>query len=122
MEDEILDKLKVIKTIEGPVNSIILKPNKNLYEKLGRNGPIIMLLGDYHDVRKANRCETCIISDGCYSLYKKSSLITYLDTIVTAHTLAVPTFTFVKVMSMLSHKGFLFQVNNEKTQYISSLL
>ena len=94
VQDIILDKLDVIKTIEGPVNSIILKPNQILNKKLGRNGPIIMLLGDYHnDVGKANRCETdCIISDGCYSLYKNSSLITYLDTIAKNSNITVDLF------------------------------
>jgi hypothetical protein len=59
-----------VKTIEGPVSVSLLIPNDTLKEDLGRDGPVIILLGDIHVGEQ--KCANCRIKDGCYSLYNES--------------------------------------------------
>ena len=72
----LLDVLSEIKTIEGPISMEVLVPTDQLTMELGRPGPVLLLLGDYHSV--AGRCPVCATTEGCYSLYT-GSLLRYLD-------------------------------------------
>ena len=78
-KEKILQKLKVIQKLEGPVKSVILKPTQKLNQLLGREAPIMMLLSDWHS--KLQTCKpNCNTFDGCFSLFGKSSLIEYINT------------------------------------------
>ena len=67
--DEIIDRiLSHISRVEGPVSSFILKPREELENILGRQAPVLWLLGDLHVGRE--KCKpVCEASNGCFSLY-----------------------------------------------------
>ena len=66
-----------VRRIEGPVSATIMVPNNKLNIDLGRDGPVIVLLYDYHEGNQ--RCDSCDVKDGCYSLYSPSSFLTMIN-------------------------------------------
>jgi len=67
-----------IRTIEGPYYAEIMIPKSKLYTDLGRNGPVLLLLSDEHTTN--SKCDTlCVRSKGCYSLYRPSSFMNFID-------------------------------------------
>ena len=70
--------VKEIRTIEGPYYADIMIPNSKLYKELGRDGPVLLLLSDEHTSN--NKCDTaCVRSKGCYSLYRPSYFMKFID-------------------------------------------
>ena len=70
--------IKDINRFEGPIYTALLIPKSILNDELGRNPPVILLLGDYH--YGTNRCNSCTIDSKCYSLYKENlSFLHYLN-------------------------------------------
>lgn len=69
--DEIIyDILKKLKQLDGPISFHLLKPTRKLNEMLGRNGPVMLLLGDAHVGNKG--CDKgCNVSKNCYSVYER---------------------------------------------------
>ncbi len=72
-----------VKKIEGPVTFNVLKPTNNLKRILGRNPPLLLMIGDIHVGNES--CFKCIQEDGCYTLYpfnsKKYNFISILNDI-----------------------------------------
>lgn len=63
-----------MKKLSGPVSAFLLVPKQAFIDKLGRNPPVMMLLGDYHN--SDQRCD----ADSAYSLYTKDpTFLQYLS-------------------------------------------
>ena len=66
-----------VRRIEGPVTARIMVPRDTLSRDLGRNGPVLVLLSDTHLGNQ--RCDSCQVEDGCYSLYQPSTFMTMIN-------------------------------------------
>ena len=47
-QQRILDILRDVNFIEGPLNVYLLLPTEELNKELGHEAPVILLFGDYH--------------------------------------------------------------------------
>jgi len=65
---DVLPYLSKIRYIEGPVRYLVMTPTERLKNILGRNPPIIIALGDEHEIR--TKCGLCGPGNGCYTLYE----------------------------------------------------
>ena len=71
--DEIVDRIvDYTVKIEGPVSSVMLTPRQTLNDSLGRQAPVLWLLGDRHFGRE--HCRVCDTNDLCFSMYNKHTL------------------------------------------------
>jgi hypothetical protein len=102
--DEIIQTItQAIDTLEGPVSYHLLRPTDKLNVALGRQGPVMMLLGDIH--RGKLHCDVeCKTKNLCFSTYRDRdfSLLKFID-----QTLA-PFVTTDLFMEMWSDKFNLF--------------
>ena len=66
-----------VRRIEGPVTARIMVPRDTLIQDMGRTGPVIVLLSDAHHGNQ--RCGSCNVKEGCYSLYQPSTFMTMIN-------------------------------------------
>ena len=89
---EIANLLSPIESFEGPIHAKVMIPNARLYEELGRQGPVLVLLSDIHNGNNKKCDKICDPKDGCYSLYKPSTFIRFVDTLAKQHSISVDVF------------------------------
>ena len=88
---EIANLLSPIESFEGPIDVTVMIPTDRLHKELGRRGPVLVLLGDYHSGDK--KCvKICDPDAGCYSLYRPSTFLHFIDTLAKKHLISADIF------------------------------
>ena len=88
---KIAELLSVIESFEGPVNVEVMIPNKRLFKELGKPGPVLVLLGDFH-IGDQKCDDTCEPKSGCYSLYAPSTFLDFADKLAKKHSISTDLF------------------------------
>ena len=69
----------------------VMIPNKILLKELGKEGPVLVLLGDVHTGNE--KCDfICQPKGGCYSLYTPSTFLKFVDKLAKKHSISVDFF------------------------------
>ena len=88
---EIANLLSPIESFEGPIDVTVMIPTDRLHKELGRRGPVLVLLGDFHSGDK--KCvKICDPDSGCYSLYRPSTFLHFIDTLAKKHFISADIF------------------------------
>lgn len=110
-----------VRRIEGPISATIMVPTNKLSTDLGRDGPVIVLLYDYHVGNQ--RCDSCDVKDGCYSLYSPSSFLTMINDLSRDESISTDLFleTWLSKSEREKFNNSTYQLNN-KLLYNSALV
>jgi len=93
---QIVDLLSPIKTVEGPIYTEVMIPTDQLAQELGRQPPVLFLMGDFHS--GTGKCQpNCNTGQGCYSLYTPSTLMRFVDSLAKKHSISTDFFSEVWV-------------------------